>query len=56
MQSDPTGTPRVKLPDKECDLVMKGGITSGVIYPAALRSLSDEYRFRNVGGASGSGG
>jgi predicted acylesterase/phospholipase RssA len=31
---------------------MKGGITSGVVYPAAIKRLSKEYVFRNVGGAS----
>jgi predicted acylesterase/phospholipase RssA len=35
-----------------CDLVMKGGITSGVVYPAAIKRLSKKYAFRNVGGAS----
>jgi predicted acylesterase/phospholipase RssA len=35
-----------------CDLVMKGGITSGVVYPAAIKRLSEKYVFRNVGGAS----
>jgi predicted acylesterase/phospholipase RssA len=37
---------------KYCDLVMKGGITSGVIYPAAAVKLSEEYRFKNIGGTS----
>jgi predicted acylesterase/phospholipase RssA len=41
--------PRELLP---CDLVMKGGITSGVVYPAAIKRLSEKYVFRNVGGAS----
>ena len=27
----------VEVPDKQCDLVMKGGITSGVVYPRAIR-------------------
>jgi predicted acylesterase/phospholipase RssA len=36
----------------ECDLVMKGGITSGIVYPKAALRLKDKYRFRNVGGAS----
>lgn len=36
----------------ECDIVMKGGITSGVVYPAAVVALSDKYRFRNIGGTS----
>jgi len=35
-----------------CDLVMKGGITSGVIYPAAAVRLSSKYRFKNIGGTS----
>ena len=35
-----------------CDLVMKGGITSGVVYPTAIARLSRQYRFRNIGGTS----
>jgi predicted acylesterase/phospholipase RssA len=35
-----------------CDLVMKGGITSGVVYPLAIHELSKHYQFRNVGGTS----
>jgi hypothetical protein len=37
---------------KECDLVMKGGITSGIVYPPAILELKEEYRFKNIGGAS----
>lgn len=37
---------------KECDLVMKGGITSGVVYPMAIKRLAHVYRFRSLGGAS----
>lgn len=37
---------------QECDLVMKGGITSGVVYPSVLSELSKHYRLRNVGGTS----
>lgn len=40
------------LPEKECDVVMKGGITSGVIYPKALFTLATKYRFRAIGGTS----
>ena len=36
----------------ECDIVMRGGITSGVVYPGVLHRLSSRYRFRNIGGAS----
>ena len=31
---------------------MKGGITSGVVYPFALCELARTYRFANVGGTS----
>ena len=40
------------LPEKECDLVMKGGITSGVVYPGAITRIAKDFRFRNLGGAS----
>ncbi len=39
-------------PRKECDLIMKGGITSGVVYPEAVLELHQEYDFRSIGGAS----
>ena len=37
---------------RECDVIMKGGITSGVVYPNAVVELSRAYRFRNIGGTS----
>jgi predicted acylesterase/phospholipase RssA len=37
---------------RNCDVVMKGGITSGVVYPLAVCELAQTYRFRNVGGTS----
>jgi predicted acylesterase/phospholipase RssA len=39
-------------PERECDIVMKGGITSGVIYPHAVCKLAKTYRLVNVGGTS----
>ncbi len=36
----------------ECDMIMKGGITSGVVYPLAASHLAETYTFRNLGGAS----
>ncbi len=40
-------------PDKECDLIMKGGIASGIVYPQAVLALKDAgYRFRRLGGTS----
>lgn len=35
-----------------CDLVMKGGITSGVVYPPAICELAEKYQFKSIGGAS----
>ncbi len=35
-----------------CDLVMKGGITSGIVYPNAVLALSRDFRFKNIGGTS----
>ena len=35
-----------------CDLVMKGGITSGVVYPLAVCRVAETYSFKNIGGAS----
>jgi hypothetical protein len=32
--------------------VLKGGITSGVVYPLALVSLAEQYRFSSIGGTS----
>ena len=38
--------------DRFCDLVMKGGITSGIVYPKAIAMLAREYRFKSIGGTS----
>jgi len=43
---------RFRQPEKICDIVLKGGITSGVVYPLALVSLAEKYRFSNIGGTS----
>lgn len=37
---------------KYCDLIMKGGITSGVVYPKAVSELAKTYNFKNIGGTS----
>lgn len=41
-----------QAPTRECDVVMKGGITSGVLYPLAVCELAKTYHLRNVGGTS----
>jgi hypothetical protein len=37
---------------RECDLVMKGGITSGVVYPLAIVEIGKAFRLRSIGGTS----
>jgi predicted acylesterase/phospholipase RssA len=39
-------------PPQECDFVMKGGITSGVVYPPSILRLQKQFRFRCIGGTS----
>jgi predicted acylesterase/phospholipase RssA len=41
-----------RAPARNCDVIMKGGITSGVVYPLAIVELAEEFRFRNIGGTS----
>ncbi|MGL4959734.1 MAG: patatin-like phospholipase family protein [Inquilinus sp.] len=40
------------LPTDECDIVMRGGVTSGVVYPGAVFEIAGRYRLRSVGGTS----
>ncbi|HEY6326649.1 MAG TPA: hypothetical protein VIW73_09095 [Candidatus Cybelea sp.] len=35
-----------------CDVVMKGGVTSGVVYPTAVCKLATAYAIKNIGGTS----
>jgi len=51
MPDDPLPTDTAPA-DRFCDLVMKGGITSGVVYPLAILELARAYRFRSIGGTS----
>lgn len=39
-------------PSRNCDIVMKGGVASGTVYPLAICELATTYHFRNVGGTS----
>ncbi|MEI2301116.1 hypothetical protein [Ensifer sp. MJa1] len=43
---------RYAKPTEECDLIMKGGITSGVVFPRAVTGLATRYRFMHIGGTS----
>ncbi|MBV8687831.1 MAG: patatin-like phospholipase family protein [Alphaproteobacteria bacterium] len=46
------GTGGDGVPALECDLVMKGGITSGIVYPGAIAEIAARYRIRSIGGTS----
>jgi hypothetical protein len=35
-----------------CDIVMKGGVTSGIVYPLAICRLASKYAIKNIGGTS----
>ena len=38
--------------DRYCDVVLTGGVASGVVYPWAVVELARAYRFRKIGGTS----
>jgi predicted acylesterase/phospholipase RssA len=38
--------------DRYCDLVLNGGVASGVVYPWAIVELARHYRFQSIGGTS----
>jgi predicted acylesterase/phospholipase RssA len=38
--------------DRWCDLVLTGGVASGVVYPWAIVEIARAYRFRSIGGTS----
>jgi predicted acylesterase/phospholipase RssA len=40
------------MADRYCDIVMKGGVTSGVVYPPAVEVIAESFVFRNIGGTS----
>ncbi len=51
--ADPESAPVPNQPPpRHCDVIMKGGITSGVVYPAAGVELARLYTLKSIGGAS----
>lgn len=46
-----TDVPR-EAPADSCDVIMKGGITSAVVYPRALCEFARTYRLHGLGGTS----
>ena len=53
-RSDHTPDPLREQPpaDQFCDVVLNGGVASGVVYPWALLKLARHYRFKSIGGNS----
>ena len=47
--NNPTARPQKLL---ECDIVMAGGVTSGIIYPGAVAMIARRYSFQSIGGTS----
>jgi predicted acylesterase/phospholipase RssA len=47
-----TGLTEDEMATRFCDVVMKGGVTSGVVYPKAVVTLAKAFRLRNIGGTS----
>jgi predicted acylesterase/phospholipase RssA len=43
-------------PDRYCDLVLTGGVTSAIAYPGVVFGLAQVYRFNSIGGASSGAG
>jgi predicted acylesterase/phospholipase RssA len=37
---------------RNCDVVMKGGVTSGIVYPRAICHLATKYIIKDIGGTS----
>ena len=42
----------VQGPNRCCDLVMKGGITSGILYPNAVHEIARRFHFIGIAGSS----
>jgi hypothetical protein len=40
---------------RKCDIVMKGGITSGIVFPSMVSVLAQHFRFQSIGGTSAGG-
>jgi len=43
-------------PDRFCDLILTGGVTSAIAYPGLVAVLASRYRFHAIGGSSSGAG
>ena len=50
----PVPPPVTQQPDPQrfCDLVLTGGVASGVVYPWAIIELARHFRFHSIAGTS----
>lgn len=56
-QDDPLPAFHDRAPrDRYCDLILTGGVTSAIAYPAAIFALAQAYRFNAIGGSSSGAG
>jgi predicted acylesterase/phospholipase RssA len=37
---------------RKCDIVIQGGVTSGIVYPGLVCKLAEYYQFQQIGGTS----
>ncbi|MEO7580319.1 MAG: hypothetical protein ABIT83_22160 [Massilia sp.] len=51
-QSVSQSTPQGDFLPRECDIVMQGGVTSGVVYPSFVARLAERFTLRSIGGTS----
>jgi predicted acylesterase/phospholipase RssA len=45
-------TEQARANGRFCDVVMKGGVTSGIVYPPAICALAADYDLHSIGGTS----
>lgn len=45
-------SPVISRPEKNCDIIMNGGLAGAFVYPAASVELAKTYRFKRIGGSS----
>jgi predicted acylesterase/phospholipase RssA len=51
-EPSPAATAAAQALPYSCDLILKGGITSGIVYPPAIVEIARDHRFHSIGGAS----
>ncbi len=47
--------PEQSWEERCCDLVMRGGVTSGIVYPRAIEHIAKEFTLIGIGGTSAGG-